>query len=318
MHPYTWYIIYSKFKIKDGLNMSDYILSCCSTADMPDEYFVKRNIPYVCFRYIMEGAEYPDDLGKTVSFEEFYSRIAAGAMPTTSQVNVGQYVDFFEPLLKEGHDILHIAFSSGLSGSYNSAVIAREELLSKYPQRKLFVVDSLSASSGYGLLVDMAADLRDKGAGIEEVYSWAEENKLKVHHWFFSTDLSHYKRGGRISATSATMGTLLNICPLLNMSCEGKLTPRKKIRGKKRVMEEIVQMMKDHAQNGTAYTGKCFISHSACYEDARRVADIVEEAFPALKGQVAINSIGTVIGSHTGPGTVALYFCGDKREDGGQ
>lgn len=295
--------------------MSDYILSCCSTADMPAEYFVKKNIPYVCFRYVINGVEYPDDLGKTVSFEEFYNKVAAGAMPTTSQVNVGQYMDFFEPLLKEGKDVLHISFSSGLSGSCNSAVIARGELLAKYPDRKLFIVDSLSASSGYGLLVDMAADLRDQGASIEELHSWLEANKLNIHHWFFSTDLTHYKRGGRISATSATMGTLLNICPLLNMSCDGKLTPQKKIRGKKRVMEEIVQTMEEHAQNGTAYTGKCFISHSACYEDARKVADMVEERFPALKGQVMINSIGTVIGSHTGPGTVALFFYGDKREE---
>ncbi len=295
--------------------MSDYILSCCSTADMPADYFEKKNIPYVCFRYVINGVEYPDDLGITVSFEEFYNKIAAGAMPTTSQVNVGQYMDFFEPLLKEGKDILHIAFSSGLSGSFNSAVIARGELLEKYPDRKLFIVDSLSASSGYGLLVDMAVDMRNSGASIEEVHAWVEQNKLNVHHWFFSTDLTHYKRGGRISATSATMGTLLNICPLLNMSCDGKLTPQKKIRGKKRVMEEIVQTMEDHAQNGTAYTGKCFISNSACYEDARKVADMVEERFPALKGQVMINSIGTVIGSHTGPGTVALFFYGDKREE---
>ena len=295
--------------------MSDYILSCCSTADMPYDYFVKRNIPYVCFRYVMNGVEYPDDLGKTISFEEFYSKIAAGAMPTTSQINVGQYIDFFEPLLKEGKDVLHIAFSSGLSGSYNSAVIAREELLSRYPDRKLFIVDSLSASSGYGLLVDMAADMRDSGASIEEVHTWVEENKLNIHHWFFSTDLTHYKRGGRISATSATMGTLLNICPLLNMSCDGKLTPRKKIRGKKRVIEETVQTMEEHAQNGTNYSGKCFISNSACYEDARKVADLIEERFPALKGRVMINSIGTVIGSHTGPGTVSLFFYGDKREE---
>jgi len=293
--------------------MSDYVLSCCSTVDMPLEYFQKRNIPFLCFHFNMDGKEYPDDLGQSMSFEEFYKRIAAGALPTTSQVNMAQFIDFFDSYLAEGKDILHISFSSGLSGTYNSAVMAREQLLQKYPDRKMLIVDSLGASSGYGLLVDMAADLRDSGGTLENVHSWVEGNKLNVHHWFFSTDLTHYKRGGRISAASATMGSLLNICPLMNMNQEGKLIPREKIRGKKRVISEIVQKMEEHAQNGTSYSGKCFISNSACYEDACMVAELVEEKFPKLNGKVMINSVGTVIGSHTGPGTVALFFLGDKR-----
>ena len=295
--------------------MYDYVLTCCSTADMPYEYFKKRNIPFVCFHYNMDGKEYPDDLGQTMSFEKFYGRIAAGAMPTTSQVNIGEFIDFFEPYLKAGKDILHISLSTGLSGSYNSACIARTELLQEYPDRKILIVDSLGASSGYGLLTDTAAGMRDDGTTLEEVHTWVEQNKLNVHHWFFSTDLTHYKRGGRISAAAAIFGTLLNICPLLNMSYDGKLIPRKKIRGKKHVIAEIVHMMELHAQNGTEYSGKCFISNSACYDDARKVADLVEEKFPHLNGPVMINSVGTVIGAHTGPGTVALFFFGDKRED---
>lgn len=295
--------------------MKNYILTCCSTADMPLDYFEQRKIPFVNFHFNLEGKEYPDDLGQTMSFEDFYSKIKGGAMPTTSQVNVGQYLDFFTPFLKEGKDILHISFSSGLSGSYNSAIIAREQLLSEYPDRKIMIVDSLAASSGYGLLMDKAADMRDDGAPIEEVQHWVEENKLNLNHWFFSTDLSHYKRGGRISATSAVVGNLLNICPLLNMDQEGKLTPRKKIRGKKQAIKEMVHMMEQHAAGGTSYSGKCFISNSACYEDARKVADLIEENFPQLNGKVMINSVGTVIGAHTGPGTVALFFFGDKRAD---
>lgn len=295
--------------------MSDYVLTCCSTADMPYEYFQKRNIPFVCFHYNMDGKEYLDDLGQTMSFKEFYGRIAAGSMPTTSQVNVGQFIDFFEPYLRDGKDILHISLSTGLSGSYNSANIAKKELLLKYPARKILIVDSLGASSGYGLLTDMAADMRDNGATIEEVYALVEENKLNIHHWFFSTNLTHYKRGGRIPATTAIVGNLLNICPLMNMSYDGKLIPRTKIRGKKLVINEIVRKMEEHAQNGTDYSGKCFISNSLCYDDARKVADLVEEKFPHLNGPVMINSVGTVIGSHTGPGTVALFFFGDKRED---
>lgn len=295
--------------------MSDYILTCCSTADMPYEYFRKRDIPFVCFHYSIDGAEYQDDLGQSMSFEEFYKRIAAGSMPTTSQVNVGQFVGFFEPYLKQGKNILHVTLSTGLSGSYNSACIARDELLVKYPERRILVVDSLGASSGYGLLMDAAADMRDGGASLDEVHAWVEENKLNLHHWFFSTDLSHYKRGGRISAAAAIAGTLLNVCPLLNMSYDGKLIPRTKIRGKKHVIEEIVRMMEEHAEGGVDYSGKCFISNSACYDDARKVADLVEERFPNLRGPVMINSVGTVIGAHTGPGTVALFFFGDKRKD---
>lgn len=295
--------------------MPDYVLTCCSTADLPYEYFQKKNIPFVCFHFNMDGKEYPDDLGQTMSFEEFYRRIAAGAMPTTSQVSVGQFINFFEPFLISGKDILHISLSSGLSGTYNSAIIAREELILKYPDQKILIVDSLGASSGYGLLIDMAVDMRDRGATIGEVHAWVEDNKLNVHHWFFSTDLTHLKRGGRLSASSAFMGTLLNICPLLNMNDEGKLIPRAKIRGKKHVITEIVQRMEYHARNGKDYSGKCFISHSASLEDARKVADSIEEKFPQLNGSVMINNIGSVIGSHTGPGTVALFFIGDKRQD---
>ena len=260
--------------------MSGYVLTCCSTADMPYEYFKKRNIPFVCFHFNMDGKEYPDDLGQTVPFEEFYARIAAGAMPTTSQVNVGEFIDFFEPYLKDGKDILHISLSTGLSGAYNSACIAREELLPKYPSRKILIVDSLGASSGYGLLTDAAADMRDNGAALEDVFATIEKNKLNVHHWFFTTDLTHYKRGGRISAASAMMGTLLNICPLLYVNYKGSYSPRK-IRGKKRVIKEIIHKMEVHAQKGTEYSGKCFISNSACYDDARKLADLVEERFPA-------------------------------------
>jgi DegV family protein with EDD domain len=295
--------------------MSNYIITCCSTVDMPLDYLKKRDIPFVCFHYTIDGREYPDDLGQTTPISEFYARMAAGALPTTSQVNIAEFIAFFEPFLVQGCDILHISFSSGLSGSYNSALLARETLLQKYPNRKIIIVDSLGASSGYGLLLDLAVDMRDHEATLAEVHNWVEDNKLNVHHWFFSTDLTHYKRGGRISAASAMVGTLLNICPLMNMDHNGKLIPREKIRGKKRVISEIVQKMLEHAQNGADYSGKCFISNSASYDDARMVADLIEQKFPHINGPVMINNVGTVIGSHTGSGTVALFFLGDKRTD---
>ena len=295
--------------------MQQFVLTCCSTADLPEAYFTERDIPYVCFHYLMDGVEYADDLGKSMPFAEFYKRIADGATPTTSQVTEGQYRALFEPYLKEGKDVLHITLSSGLSGSYNSARIAREGLLEEYPDRKILLVDSLGASSGYGLLVDAVADLRDAGKSVEEAAAWAEANKLRVHHWFFSTDLTSYLRGGRISKASYAIGYILNICPLLNMDNAGHLIPRSKYPGKKRVIREIVERMKAHADGGADYAGKCFISNSACEADARAVADLVEATFPKLNGKVMINSVGTVIGSHTGPGTVALFFFGDERKD---
>lgn len=295
--------------------MSDFILSCCSTADMPKSFFEERNVAYVCFHFNMDGKDYPDDLGESMPFPEFYKRIEEGARPTTSQVNVDEFTNFFEPFLKEGKDILHVSLSSGLSGSFNSASIAARDLMEKYPERTIKVVDSLGASSGFGVLMTYLADLRDEGKSLTEVYDWAEKNKLRVHHWFFSTDLTSYKRGGRISATSAMVGTLLGICPLLNMDNEGHLIPRKKIRTKKKVIEELVNMMKEHVEDGPDYKGYCYISNSACEEDAEKVRDLVEAYCPNLKGKVLINSIGTVIGSHTGPGTVALFFLGDERVD---
>ena len=295
--------------------MVSYVVTCCSTADIPYEYCQQRSIPFVCFHFDLDGNEYMDDLGQSMSFSDFFSRLASGATCTTSQVNVEQFIDFFEPYLIDGKDILHISLSSGLSGVYNSAIIAREELLEKYTDRKIMIIDSLGASSGYGLLVDKAVDMCSDGVTLEESYAWLEENKLNLHHWFFSTDLSFYKKGGRISASSAAVGTLLNICPLLNMNYEGKLIPRKKIRGKNRVIAEIVNMMELHAENGTKYSDKCFISHSDCYDDARKVAAMIEERFPHVRRPVMINSVGTVIGAHTGPGTVALFFWGDKRDE---
>ena len=293
--------------------MGSYVITCCSTVDLPKEYFEQNNIPYACYHYILDGEEYLDDLGQSVPYDEFYRRIDGGSMPTTSQINISEFMAFFEPFLQEGKDILHLSMSSGISGTCNSAMNAKEELLTKYPDRTIKVVDSLAASSGYGLLLDKLVEMRDAGKSLEEVYLFAEDNKLKLQHWFFSTDLTHFKRGGRISATAATLGNILNLCPLMNVDYVGKLIVRQKIRGKKKVIAEIVNKMIELAEGGKDYNGKCFISCSACEDDARKVADLVEETFPNLNGKVEINSIGAVIGAHTGPGTVALFFWGEKR-----
>lgn len=275
----------------------------------------QRNIHYVCFQYTVDEEVYADDMGVSMSSEELFERMAHGAKTKTSQISVSRYIQYFEPFLKEGMDILHVTLSSGITGTYNSACVARSELLERYPERKIFIVDSLAASSGYGLLMNALADQRDMGKSIEEVYTWAEENKRYLHHWFFSTDLSFYVRGGRISRTAGAVGTMLSICPLLNMDKEGHLIPREKIRGKKKVIQRIVEQMELHAQDGLNYHGKCYISHSTCPEDAQKVAAMIEEKFPNLDGKVEIFPIGTTIGSHTGPGTVALFFWGDLRNN---
>ena len=293
--------------------MAAYVITCSSTADLPFSYVLKRQLPFLSFRYSISDQEYLDDLWQSVSAKAFYQRMDGGAMPVTTQVNVAQYIEFFEPFLQQDLDVLHVEFSSGLSGSYQSALMARDELTRRYPDRQLRVLDSLSASSGYGLLVDAACDLRDSGADLQTVHDWLLSHRLTAQHWFFSTDLTHYKRGGRISASAAVIGTLLNICPLMYVNTQGKLIPHSKLRGRRNAIRAMLDRMETTAVHGLAYADKCFISHSDCLEDARQLADAVSERFPKIRGGVQIFDIGAVIGSHTGRGTVALFFFGDKR-----
>ena len=295
--------------------MSDFILSGCSTADLTKEHFESRDIRYICFHYTLDGVDYPDDLGQSIPFPEFYKRMTEGSDTKTSQVNMSEYMEYFEPFLAEGKDVLHLTLSSGISSSYSSASSAALILRERYPDRKLYIVDSLGASSGYGLILDKLADLRDGGMGIDELYEWALEHRLELHHWFFSTDLTFYVKGGRVSKASGFFGGVLGICPLLNMDNLGRLIPRVKVRGKKKVIGEIVDRMEKYANDRLNYADKCYISMSDCYDDALDVAELVEARFPKLKGKVEINWIGTTIGSHTGPGTVALFFWGSQRVD---
>ncbi len=295
--------------------MNNYILSCCSTADLSKEHFEKREIHYICFHFMLDDITYPDDLGQSIPFPEFYQKMADGAMTKTSQVNADEFVEYFRPFLQEGKDIIHFTLSSGISGVYNSACIAKDMLSEEFPDRKIYIIDSLAASSGYGLLMDALADKRDEGLTIDELKDWATANLLNLNHWFFSGDLTFFIRGGRISKTAGTIGNMLNICPLMNVNNEGKLIVREKVRSKRKVIKAIVGKMEELARDGLNYNGKCYISQSACYEDARAVADLIESKFPNLDGKVEINNIGTVIGSHTGPGTVALFFWGQERTE---
>jgi len=293
--------------------MSNFILSCCSTADLSKDHFTKRNINYVPFHFYVNEKHYYDDLGQTISFTEFYDMMKKGAEVKTSQVNQEEFINYFTPFLESGKDILHISLSSGISGAYNSALIAKSELEKKFPERKIYIVDSLAAASGYGLLVDKLADLRDSEKSIDEIYQWIEKNKLRLHHWFTSMDLSFYVKGGRLSKTAGFFGGLFNICPICNMNSLGKLTPVLKVRSKQKAFIEMTHKMAECAENGLNYSEKCFISHSNCYEDALTLANLVQEKFKKLPEPIIINSIGTTIGSHSGPGTVSLFFWGIKR-----
>lgn len=295
--------------------MSNYVLSCCSTADLSLEHLQNRDIHYICFHYKLGDQTYLDDLGQTMSLATFYQEMVNGKDTSTSQINISEYVDYFETFLKEGKDILHLTLSSGISGTVNSAKNAANICMERYPDRKVIIVDSLCASSGYGLLMDKLADLRDEGMDLDTLAQWAEDNKQRLQHWFFSTDLTFFIKGGRVSKASGVVAGVLDICPLLHVDAEGRLIPMEKVRTKKRVKLAMLKRMKALVDNGADYDDKVYMSNSACLGDARDVAALVEEAFPKMNGKVQINDIGTVIGAHTGPGTVALFFWGKKRNE---
>ena len=294
--------------------MSEFVLSCCTTVDLAKKHLEDRNIKFIPFHFYLDGVHYYDDLGETISYEDFYKAMVSGADTKTSQINASEYEEYFKKFLDEGKDVLHINLSSGISGSHNSANIAKSMLEEEYPDRKIYVIDSLGAASGFGLLMDKLADLRDAGMGIDELAAWTVENRLKVQTWFYSSDLTFFVKGGRVSKAAGLIGGALSICPVLIVDKEGKLSVNQKVRTKKKAAKTLVDIMEANAENGLAYADKCYLCHSACLDDAKAIAAMIEERFPNLKEPVLINNIGTTIGSHTGPGTIALFYWGKERE----
>ena len=291
-----------------------FILSCESTVDLPYSYVSGRDIPVLFYSYLVDGKEYIDDMGRDPeALPHFYEMLKNGALPSTSQLNTFQYTEFFEELLEKG-DLLHIAFGSGMTGSVKNAMEAAEALRAKYPERRLIVIDSLCSSSGYGLLVDMAADMRDRGESMEDIAAWLEQNRNKVHHQFFSTDLKYFKRSGRVSGAAATVGAILNICPIMRLDDKGRIIAYDKVRGKKNAIRETLRTMEAHVQDGVNYAGKCFVCHSNCPTEAEETKAAVQARFPHIAGDIRICDIGTIIASHCGPGTVAVFFMGDERQ----
>lgn len=291
--------------------MMEYIITTDSTCDLPKSYIKENNIRVLPLTYVLEGVTY--NIDKTLPINEFYGKMKSGAMPTTSQVNPEEAKEAFLSILEDGVGILHIAFSSGLSGSYNSARIAAEELREENPEYEIYVIDSLCASLGEGMLVHKAVKLKEQGKTIQETVKWLEANKLHVCHNFTPDDLNHLYRGGRVSKTAAILGTMANVKPVLHVDDEGHLIPLSKVRGRKKSLVTLVDNMEKQIGSYIEENKRdgVFIGHGDVEEDARFVADLVKERFGIES--FLINYVGPVIGSHTGPGIMALFFMGEKR-----
>ncbi len=292
---------------------ADYILSCESTVDLPYAYVCGRGIPVLFYSYNVDGVEYPDDmLRDPQALPRFYQFLADGKLPTTSLINEATYEAFFEEQLAKG-DLLHVVFGSGMTASIRNAQRAAVTVRQRHPDRRLILVDSLCSSSGYGLLVDNAADLRDSGCSMEAVEAWLLANCHRIHHQFYSTDLKYFRRSGRVSGAAAMIGSVLNICPLMRLDDGGRIVAYDKVRGKKNALRATLDAMEAHAEGGVNYSGKCFISHSNVPADAEETRLAINARFPHIQGGARVYDIGTIIASHSGPGTVAVYFVGDDR-----
>ncbi len=280
-----------------------------SCTDLPYEYIEKNNIPVVNFTYHFKGQDYIDDFFQSMSSKAFYDDVRNGEMPTTSQVNAEEYIKVFRPFLKEKRAIIYLCFSSALSGSYNSSLIAKDTLLEEYPEADITLIDTKAASLGSGLIAWYAIEMLEKGATKEEIVEWVENNKLKVAHWFTVNDLNHLKRGGRVSGTTAFIGTILDIKPVLHVDNEGRLIPLSKVKGRKKSIRALFDKLRDNIVNPEQQV--IFISHGDSLQDAQYLAELIKASYNVK--DIIINNVGPVIGAHSGPGTIALFFLADKR-----
>lgn len=286
------------------------ILLTDSTCDLPLSYIRDNNIEFLGLTVLIDNKEVLDDLGQTLTYEDFYGYLRTDKTTSTSQVNTHQFTERFFHHIKNGDSVLYIGLSSALSGTYQSAEIAKTEVLEKYPDADISVIDSLSVCTGLGLLVHYAAQMRATGKSKEEIVKWIEENKLRVAHLFTVDDLEHLKRGGRLSSASAFVGSLLNIKPLLFVNDLGELVPYDKARGRKKAIHSLVAGMLKHIQFPEDQT--IFISHGDCLDEAKQLELKIRENIPVK--DIIITMVGTTVGSHSGPGTLAVFFLGDTRK----
>jgi len=281
-----------------------------SNCDLPEEYLIKNNIPVIPFHFNLNGEDYEDNFWKTISYKEFYDELRKGGMSTTSQISPYTYEEYFRKYVNEGCSIIYIAFSSALSESYNHSLLARENVLQEFPSADITVIDSKAASVGQGILVQKAVDMLSDGKISKEIIIWLESNKMKVNHWFTVDSLDYLRRGGRLSATSAVIGTMMNVKPVLIVDKDGKLSPVKKVRGRKKAISELFNELKNTATNINEET--VYISHADCLEDAQYLQDLINNELTVK--EVVINNLGPIIGTHTGPGLLCLAFMGQERE----
>lgn len=287
-----------------------YRITTDSTSDLPLEYYKENDVAFIGMQFRLGDKDYAEGPDMGITPHAFYDALRAGTPSSTVQVNTFEFVDFAEPILAAGDDLLHIAFSSGLSGTYESCVRGVQELAEKYPDRKVVVVDSLAASMGEGLLVYYAVENLKSGMSLEDNARWLEDNKLHLCHWFTVNDLMHLHRGGRVSKTSAVFGSMLSIKPVLHVDDEGHLILVSKSRGRQASLQALADRMKTTVFDNVKEQ-MIFISHGDCLEDAEKLADILRKTLGVTK--IMIHNIGAVIGSHSGPGTVALFFLGSQR-----
>ena len=289
--------------------MKEYIITTDSTVDLPKSMLEEKGVPYIALSYTIDGITYEDRNG--LSPKEFFDKIRNGSMPTTSQVNPEQVREMFEKELEKGYDILHIAFSSGLSGTCNSARIAAQTSMEEKEGAKIIVIDSLCACLGQGLLLTKALALKEQGRKLEEVADWVEKNKLHICHNVTVNDLHHLHRGGRVSKATAILGTMVQIKPIIYLNDEGKLEVIGKERGRKKALNRIVDMMENQMKGYEKENDLVMITHGDCIEDAEYVKEQIQKKYGI--SNVIINNIGTVIGTHTGPGVVATFCMGNKK-----
>ena len=280
-----------------------------SCSDLPLEYIKENNLHVLGFNVFFKGQEFQDDLGKTLKYKDFYEGVRSGDMPSTSQINVQSYLDAFRDYVLKDYSIIYLGFSSALSGSINSSYVAKASLLEEYPNADITIIDTKAASLGLGLIVYYANEMLKKGALKQDIIDWVESNKLKVNHWFTVDDLNHLKRGGRVSSTAAAIGTLLSIKPIMHVDDEGRLIPISKAKGRKKSLRALVDIFKERAVNPKDQI--VFISHGDSEADALIVKKMLLEETSVTN--FIINPIGPVIGSHSGPGTIALFFIGEIR-----
>ncbi len=281
-----------------------------SNCDLTAEYLKENNIPVIPFHFNLKGQDYEDDFGKSISYKDFYNELRNGEMPTTAQITPFVFEEYFRKYIFEGYSIVYIGFSSALSESYNNSVLAKSAILEEEPNADITVIDTKSATTGQGLLVFYACEMLKHGKSKEDIVSWIEDNKLKVNHWFTVDSLDHLKRGGRLSATSATVGTLLSIKPILIINNDGKLVPVKKVRGRKKAIRELLDELKNKIINPEEQT--IYITHGDCVEDAVYLKTLLMSEIKVKN--VVINYLGPIIGTHTGPGLICITFVGKDRE----